>query len=354
MKVKKYIPLCVKQGIKQFIANGNKYVKEYKKNDRKIIIALAANYGNLGDIAITYAQKNFLEKNFPNYKIIEVPIDKTYENMKSLKKIISKDDIITIIGGGNFGDIYLDIERARQFFIKKFPKNKIICFPQTIDFSQDKKGKRELAKAIKIYGKNKKLVLFARESKSFDFMRAKFKDNDVYLVPDIVLSLNEQYPKENKEYFTICFKDDKENKINNSKKYEVKEMLKKYHKGEVIEKDTHVGNVKIEQENRKKYLHDIWTSFKKSKIVLTDRLHGMIFCVITGTPCIAFPNSNGKIKSTYETWLKDVPYIKMLKEDFQIEELRIQIDNLLNEYDMVNKTINLKDKYEPLIKAIKY
>ena len=102
MKVKKYIPLCVKQGIKQFIANGNKYVKEYKKNDRKIIIALAANYGNLGDIAITYAQKNFLEKNFPNYKIIEVPIDKTYENMKSLKKIISKYNLsnknIAIIG----------------------------------------------------------------------------------------------------------------------------------------------------------------------------------------------------------------------------------------------------------------
>lgn len=353
MKLKQLIPVKIKQLLIYLKSKSNKYDNIVKKDEKKIILALAANYGNLGDIAITYAQRKFLKNNFPNYNLLEIPIDKTYENMKSLKKIVNKEDIITIIGGGNFGNIYLDIERARQFFIKQFPKNKIICFPQTIDFSQNKKGKRELEKAIKLYGKNKRLVLFAREKKSFDFMKKNFKDNNIYLVPDIVLSLNQQYPKENREYFTICFRNDKENKLNNTKKYQVKEMLKKYYKGKAIEKDTHVGDVKINQENREKYLDDIWSTFKKSKIVLTDRLHGMIFCVITETPCIAFPNSNGKIKSTYETWLKDVPYIKMLKEDFKMSELKEQIDILLNEDNTTNKTINLHDKYEILIKAVK-
>lgn len=353
MNLKQLIPVKVKQRLIYLKANSNKYDNIVKKDEKKIILALAANYGNLGDVAITYAQRKFLENNFPNYNIIEVPIDKTYYNMKSLKKVVNKEDIITIIGGGNFGNIYLDIEKARQFFIKQFPKNKIICFPQTIDFSQDKKGKRELAKAIKVYSKNKKLVLFAREKKSFDFMKEKFKDNNIYLVPDIVLSLNEQEQKENREYFTICFRNDKENKINDNKKHEAREMLKRYYKDKVIEKDTHVGDVKINQEKRRQYLVDIWNTFKKSKIVLTDRLHGMIFCVITGTPCIAFPNSNGKIQSTYETWLKDVTYIKMLKEDFKMSELKEQIDILLNEDNKTNKFINLNDKYETLIKAIK-
>ena len=32
---------------------------------------------------------------------------------------------------------------------------------------------------------------------------------------------------------------------------------------------------------------------------MTDRLHGMIFSVITGTPCIVFDNFNSKIKNAY-------------------------------------------------------
>lgn len=353
MNLKQFIPVKIKQRLIYLKSNSNKYDDIVKKDAKKIILALSANYGNLGDVAITHAQRKFLQSNFPDYNLLEIPIDKTYENMKSLKKVVNKDDIITIIGGGNFGDIYLDIEESRQFFIKQFPKNKIICFPQTIDFSQSKKGRKELKRAVNLYGKNKKLILFAREKKSFDIMKNNFKKNNVYLVPDIVLSLNEQYPKEKREYITLCFRNDKENKINNSKKDEVKELLKKYYKGKLAEKDTHVGDVKIEREDREKYLQDIWRTFKRSRIVLTDRLHGMIFCMITGTPCIAFPNSNGKIQSTYETWLKDVQYIKMLDEDFIMPDLIEQINMLLSENSEYSKTVNLKDKYKILIEAIK-
>lgn len=351
MQIKKYIPMGIKQKIIQYKSNGNKYINEYKKDDEKIILALAANYGNLGDIAITYAQKNFLEKNFPNHKIIEIPIDKTYENMKSLQKIINTDDVITIIGGGNFGDIYLEIEKARQFFIKKFPKNKIVCFPQTIDFSKSEKGKKELKKAIKIYGRHKNLVLFARERKSYDIMKNNFKKNRVLLAPDIVLSLNKQLPKEERKYITLCFRNDKENKIDQKEKNKLIANLKEKYKGQVIEKDTHVGNIKIEQDDREKYLNDIWDTFRKSKIVLTDRLHGMIFSAITGTPCIAFQNSNGKIQQTYEAWLKDIPEIEMINEEFSSEGIEEKIHNELEKNNVINyneKTV----EYENLINEI--
>lgn len=49
--------------------------------------------------------------------------------------------------------------------------------------------------------------------------------------------------------------------------------------------------------------------FQKSKLVITDRLHGMVFCAISGTPCIAFSNYNHKVKGTYD-WIKDLDYIK--------------------------------------------
>ena len=312
MNIKKYIPLQIKQKLVYYISNDKKYSKQYNKEDKKIIIALAANYGNLGDLAITYAQHEFLKNNFKDYKVIEVPIDETYSSMKDLKRIINKEDIITIIGGGNFGNIYDDIERERQFFIKQFPNNKIICFPQTIDFTNDKNGKKALKKARKIYNNHKDLTLFAREKKSFKIMKENF-NNKVYLVPDIVLSLNKQQPIENRENITICFRNDKENKISNDEKAELINKLNEICKEKAIITDTHIGGVKINEENRIDTLEKIWTTFRKSKIVITDRLHGMIFCAITGTPCIALPNSNGKIEETYENWLKDIPYIRFIK-----------------------------------------
>ena len=133
MNIKRLIPLKIKQKIIQYISRNDIY-KDYKKKDKKIVLALAADYGNLGDVAITYAQRKFLEEKFPDYEVIEIPISETYKNMKSLKRVIGKDDVITIIGGGNFGNLYQEIEDMRQAFIKTFKKNTVVCFPQTIDF----------------------------------------------------------------------------------------------------------------------------------------------------------------------------------------------------------------------------
>ena len=202
MNIKRLIPLKIKQKIIQYISRNDIY-KDYKKKDKKIVLALAADYGNLGDVAITYAQRKFLEEKFPNYEVIEIPISETYKNMKSLKRVIGKDDVITIIGGGNFGNLYQEIEDMRQAFIKTFKKNTVVCFPQTIDFSEDKLGNKKLKKAKEVYKRNKKLVLFARENKSFNVMKKNFKLNNIYLAPDIVLSLNKKEPKLKRENITI-------------------------------------------------------------------------------------------------------------------------------------------------------
>ena len=73
MNIKRLIPLKIKQKIIQYISRNDIY-KDYKKKDKKIVLALAADYGNLGDVAITYAQRKFLEEKFPNYEVIEIPI----------------------------------------------------------------------------------------------------------------------------------------------------------------------------------------------------------------------------------------------------------------------------------------
>lgn len=84
--------------------------------------------------------------------------------MKSLKSIIDPNDIITIVGGGNTGDMYDDIEFCRQFIIKQFPNNKIVCFPQTIDFSETSiGGKKSIRKGSESVRKTQKFITISKK-----------------------------------------------------------------------------------------------------------------------------------------------------------------------------------------------
>lgn len=326
-KIKKYIPRKCKQSIIYLMSRKKR--EEYEKyiGQRKIIITLAADYGNLGDVAITYAQTKYLKDKYPNYVIIELPISKHFTHLKALKAICTEDDIITTVGGGNMGELYDDIEYCRQFVIKKFKHNKIISFPQTIDFSNTSKGDKELNRAIKLYGSHPNLTIVAREQTSYEKMKEVFSKNRVLLAPDIVMSLNQVQPEYKRENITLCLRDDKEKNITRENEKKLVDRIYKEFTN-VITYDTHIGGGRYSLEEREEELNKIWNAFKKSKVVITDRLHGMIFCYITKTPCVVLQNNNHKIKGCYE-WIKECEYIVLIEEN-DIDKIMDKVHQLYN------------------------
>lgn len=336
--------------IKKFIKLNilTKELKNVKKEDKKCFIFMAANYGNLGDIAITYAQRKFLEENLKGYKIIEVCLEDIYSYYKSIKNKIKNDDIITLIGGGNTGDLYIDFEERRRFLYKNFKNNKIISFPQSIYFSNTKSGRKELEKSKKVYNNNN-LVIFARESKSYELYKKYFSSN-IKLVPDIVLSLKEKINVK-REGITICLRNDKEKDMTNNLTEQILDFLKSQ-KYNLRYADTHIGNVKINIKDREKILKEFLKKISSSKIVITDRLHGMIFCAITATPCIVLSNNNHKVLYTYKNWLKDLEYIHFIDKNADILSVKEILNDCLNsnkEYDVKN----LETEFEPLRRELK-
>ena len=76
--------------------------------------------------------------------------------------------------------------------------------------------------------------------------------------------------------------------------------------------------------------------YRKSQLVITDRLHGMIFAAITSTPCIALGNYNHKIKACSKT-LEHLGYIQYIEDIDKIEEqikylISANFDNYSNEF----------------------
>jgi len=347
MFLKKYIPYYFKIRMLLFLQKFKSVnffsSQNLKKEDSKVFIFLAANYSNLGDVAITYAQEKFIQNTLPNHKVVLIPINKTIEGIIFVKSILNASDCITIVGGGNFGDLYNQIEALRQLVITSFPHNKIISFPQTFDFSNSPKGKKSLEKAISVYSKHSDLSFFVREQQSFELMQYHFPKVKVFLTPDIVLSLDQSQPQMERNGVTLSLRADDEKLLT----FEQNESLINWAQQtfpNVSFYDTHINKGNLSEQQLEEELNKIWKQYKSSELVITDRLHGMIFAYITNTPCLVFLNNNHKISASYE-WIKKQAPILLIK-NFDLESIGETYGTLNLSNTIANK--DLMEKYLPL------
>lgn len=329
-----------------YIENKEKYIHIKKPT---IYFVGLPEHGNLGDQAITVSMINFIQKHFPNYYLHTISFSKILSNLLRLMKHIKKEDIFVLIGGGNMGDVYFDEEEVRRIIIQNFPKNKIIIFPQTIDYKKNGQNS-ELKKSIEIYNKHKNLYLFAREKKSYKLMTQYYNNNYVGLVPDIVFSLDLKQILKNKtktDTILVCIRKDKESAISPELYDALKREIDIYKK-KIVYTDTVISDIPyIEKEYmRKKIVFRKIEEFMQAHLVITDRLHGMIFSALCNTPCIVVANYNHKVTSFYNTWLKNTNYIHLLSEN---ENLHSIIENLWNMQNI--KTVDLQNKFNDLIKV---
>lgn len=300
---------------------------------KKIIIMGIPHHGNIGDNAIAIAEEQLIKKYFPNYELYLMQEKYLDICANRVKKIIKDDDIILLHGGGNIGDTYVRPEKGRREVIKLFPNNKIIIFPQTAYFSDTEEGKKELEISKEIYNEHKNLIIMAREEKSYKFMKENFYNAKIYLTPDIVMTLKEK-SNFNREGALLLFRTDKEKTISDLDIEIIKKITKnKFEKYTLSDMNLGSGIVNIAGKKREKILKEKFEQLQKSEIVVTDRLHGMIFAAITETPCVVFGNFNHKIEECYK-WIENLKYIQFCKN---IEELENAIENVTKfkdrEYD---------------------
>lgn len=299
-KLKNY--LDYKKGCRE---NKDLYIR--KNTKKRFFVISCPDYGNLGDHAIAYAENIFIHNLFDDIEAVEITTKDLYKNIGTLKRNISEEDIIILSGGGNLGDEYLPEEVARRRIISDFPDNEIIIFPQTIYFSCSAFGKSQLNITKEIYSSHKHLNIIAREKVSYNLMKNLFRNNNVILTPDIVMYLDKTDCNAKRAGALLCLREDKESYLSEMDKYYTKVFLQSKY-SYISETDT-TTNYPITIENREAELNIKWQQFCRSQLVITDRLHGMIFAAITSTPCIALGNYNHKVKGTYE-WLRHLNYIK--------------------------------------------
>lgn len=310
------------------------YGKLYEKNRKPAVILFnSPDYPNLGDHAIALGERLFLSEYFPQYDIIEISCSEYMKENFRIKSAVKSDDIIAVTGGGNIGTLWLRMNDLFCHIASAFRGNVLVVFPQTLFYEDNYFGDKEKQRLRNILSAHKKLIFAVRDKESADRLDKISGDNiNKILAPDMAFFLRHKYAQLNKERTPIlltCLRDDRERTAYMDLRPElIAEDLSLTSKAisTVIEGE-------VTMNNREKYLDKIMSEIASAKVVLTDRLHGMIFCALAKTPCVFLDNISGKCSGA-KNWLKNNAYIEKCTEEnvFEcIERVTDQPDTALFE-----------------------
>ena len=281
-----------------------KYRIQKLLHPKACFLLLTPVHGNLGDHAIAISEGRMLRGLGIRY--IEV-------SGRALTKLANRNKLglfnhrlIIINGGGNLGTLWIRVEYLMRKIIAQNLMATVAVFPNTIYYEDTAWGKEEFEKSKEIYCK-KNVHLYAREYISQKIMKEAY--GECTLMPDMVLRLND-FAKNNpnRSGCIVSLRKDCEKTRTQEQENVLLNKLQALFGDNMCFMDT-VKEYSIPTKERQKELEKFLLEFGKAELIVTDRLHGMIFAAISGTPCIVIDSKSPKLRGCYE-WIKNLDYIK--------------------------------------------
>jgi exopolysaccharide biosynthesis predicted pyruvyltransferase EpsI len=285
-----------------------------------------------------------------------------------LEKQIGKAPIL-LNGGGNLGDLWPKYQAFREYIISHYRDRPVIILPQSIYFANPE----NLANAANIFNSHPDLTLFVRDNYSYDLAVRHFNNCKVFKAPDMAFQLSElsTIPEPKKSKHSILYHCRKDQELNPSflpdslnipnlvvedwisfkwvlgtrKTYFMEKIahlyrevwqrglsapgerlfLQRWQKSLPYLQYLNVYNPQLNYRSLSFILSGVY-QFKQHKLVITNRLHGHILCILLGKPHIFLPNSYHKNEAFYNTWTASLPYCKFAKT---VPEVKAGIEEFL-------------------------
>lgn len=308
-KIKSYVPASIKARIKAgyYAKNLTQRMCDLEAEKEKVSLMIGTPiHTNLGDHLITMAQLQYLSNLGYKSKVVEIPTEMYQMFRRRICKLACVDTIF-INGGGWMGNLWIPEELLIQKIINDFSNKKIVILPQTVFFDKKVQPYQSLIdSANRIFAKCKDIVLCVRENNSYDFSTQHYSNVKIILVPDIVLSFYQWAPKNahiSRKTVGVCLRNDREQFESEDNKKSIIDWFEQ--NNYKIEQIDTMNACPVNIEDRESTVLERLALFASYDFVITDRLHGMIFSYICGTPCIAFDNKTHKVSGVYNTWLNN-------------------------------------------------
>jgi pyruvyl transferase EpsO len=304
-----------------------------------------------------------------------------------LEKQVGKAPII-LQGGGNLGDLWPHHQLFREKIVSQYRDRPIIIMPQCIYFANPE----NLSKAAAIFNAHPNLTLFTRDNYSYELALRHFSNCQVIKAPDMVFHMADMalpsYKFNPKRPILYLCRDDTElDRAFAPAALEIPDLVvqdwddspRKWiyrgrgRFGELKEWYWRLpGMVLLVREGWQKGLanprqglsRQKWERFhpyarkfdpldyafmvrlswslmhtgmyqlSQSRLVITNRLHGHLLCLLLGIPNILLPNSYYKNESFYKTWSYQIPFCRFIDEPSQV---KVALQELLSSFSQSSK-----------------
>lgn len=328
------------------------FEKQLHRPDHTGVMVLGTpDHTNIGDSAIVLAELAFLRYcGVAEENLREVTTHEMRRFSREVLRLSEKEKLICWHGGGNMGNQWLREELLRRRYMEKVRAVPMVILPQTIYYTPEEKGQQEQKASVPVYNGREKLTIVAREKESFGILQKLYPDTKALLTPDIVLSATMEtfgaQPQE-RNGVLLCMRSDAERAMTDDARQAVEQAVQA--QGEDFRYTDMYAPGAVSKENRVECVRAKMEELASAKLVITDRLHGMVFAALTGTPCIAFGNYNHKVSGTYE-WIQYLPYVRYAQSAEQAQEW---IPELLEMDGQVYDNAPLMPCFEELARVVR-
>lgn len=234
--------------------------------------------------------------------------------------------------------------------VENFTHNKIFIFPQTIYYANTREGRELMENSARLYMGHPHLVITLREQESYKLAKDSMRipEEKLFLSPDMAFYLqNQKKPDNQGEGILFCIRQDKESLINSDHLEKVVAKLKD--KYEITFTDTQVPRA-VSLKNERRELNEKLKEFAQAKVVVTDKLHGIIMAILSGTPVIILDSKTHKVCNVWQSWLKTCQSAAFAEQPTEIPE---KIEKILAKNRDVSLKVDFSNQFAQLAKEIK-
>lgn len=302
-------------------------------------------YGNIGDHAIELAQQEILDECGLNNRYLDISSVEYSYLKKILKKVIDKNDVIIIDGGGNFGDTWPTTMQNINAIVSTYIDNRIYIFPESWFFTDTEKGAQLLEETSYIFNSHKNIVLYARDSWSYHEMKRYLEKVSVKYSFDTVLFKN--YSQENSQHnkkkkIGLSMRDDKEC-VDGSLIKSLYRDLKSIDIETIVICNDSYGC--IDKKDREQAFRNIIELYEECDAIITDRFHGFIFSILCHKPCMVIDNATGKIGHFYEDIKNDINGCLYINSGMYDQKLLVDFIKSKDELILSDRFYKNREKY---------
>lgn len=288
-------------------------------------------YDNIGDNLIWQGELDFLEK---------VPYQKKYECSYLFfeDKHVRDVNLLLFQGGGNFGDIYDAVQNFRLNLIRRYTNKKIIIFPQTIYYQDEKR----ISEDAKIINKHPDLTICVRDERSCELAKRNFLNAKIILLPDMAFCIDSiVFPLEKGKKKLLMYRKDGEKNddidtnlfqgfdildwptfnVPREKRNKKLQYLRRLNKIATLLQKIPILRAFVDARygikgtgQRKYYIEQGLELFKDYHEIHTTRLHGLILGILMGIEMKILDNNYGKLTGFYNKWLSEFDNVELVNQ----------------------------------------